>query len=651
MENSSMSKRLLLFGCFCFAFTLLSGKDIFVSPGGSDKNPGTEKAPFATIAFAVSKALPGDTVKIGPGLYREQITFTRSGKKGSPITLKGTRGKNGEFLTIVEGVGTTLSKWTPAPEIAPDVWKTDLAKRPDLMMMDGKMITYINRSTMALPRMKTLPDELYEDLVWSQFGPNCKRCPGLDLLSLKKDILFRHRYFGKRKELLWPTIGNVMTGWRDGKLYIRFADGDTPAKHTITASYGPGFTLKRASFLNFSDLHMRGSRYQFNITSGSTNNVIDNCLLMHGGARVKIDRGALNNTVQNSILTAGFIRGDLFQLRAENDMRGGVLYQVFKFFIGFSSSDDIGVSDHGTGSKILNNVMLQGLIGSDAYGPECEFAGNVVMGMSSVGICTGARTSGEFHHNLVLNSAIPLRIHNLRHERAKREEYHYKNIYIQAPNDGSQVYVHSASYLYGHDVINFEKGTSKYKKNPPNPVDPGKIFIYHNTFWGGGNWAPGFDVGYLYERFRTPMPFYYVNNVVKGCHRWKPFAQELQAGNLIYGYPNSVNNHPLRYPDMKKDNTLISEKLNGTIWNNKKIPGLYDLTLAKNSPALGVGIDISKPFIYKGKNFPAFPGFKPGYFKGKAPAAGALQDGEDMQLYVDMYRKAEKAMQIIKNAK
>ncbi len=629
----------------------LAAKDFFVSPQGNDKNTGTEQAPWKTIAFAAQKAKPGDTVKILPGLYREQIVFTRSGKKGAPITFEGSRGKDGAFLTIVEGVGTNLTKWEKAPEIAPDVWKTDLPNRPDLMMMDGKMITYINKSTMALPRMKQLPDELYETLMWDKFGPDCKRCPGFDLLSLKKDILFRHRYFGKRKELLWPTIGNVMTGWSNGKLYIRFADGSTPQKHNITASFGEGFSLKRASWLKFKNLHMRGSRYQIRISGGSSNNVIDNCLLMHGGARVRIDQGARNNTVQNSILTAGFIRGDLFQLRAANDMRGGVLYQVFKFILGHSSSDDIGVREYGTGTRVLNNVITQGLIGSDAYGPQCEFAGNVVMNMSSVGICTGPQTSGKFYHNLVMNSAIPLRVHALRHERAKREEYHFRNVFIQAPNDGSQVYVHCSSHLYGPDMVNFEKGTAKYKTDPPAPVDPGKIFIYHNTFWGGSDWTPGFDVGYLARRFRSVMPFYYVNNLVKGCHRWNPDAQILQAGNLMYGYPSAVNKNPIRHPGMKKDNLLLAEAQSGNIWNNKKIPGLYDLTLAKNSPALGVGIDISKPFTYKGKEFPAFPGFKPGYFKGKAPAAGAFQDGESMQMFIDMYRKAEKAMQIIKNAK
>ena len=185
----------LLFGV-C-AFVTLQARVYFVSPAGNDKNPGTQNAPFATVKKAAQKAAAGDTVKILPGLYREQIIFRNSGKKDAPITFEGVRGKDGEFLTVIEGIGTSLAKWEAAPEIAPDVWKTDVKKRPDLIMLDGKMIGFINRLTMALPRKKELPDEIKAVHIWDKFGPNCKRCPGLDLLALKKDVRFTHPYLGE----------------------------------------------------------------------------------------------------------------------------------------------------------------------------------------------------------------------------------------------------------------------------------------------------------------------------------------------------------------------------------------------------------------------------------------------------------------------
>ena len=87
-------KKLLFASLTLAALCCADGKVIYVSNSGNDRNPGSEKAPLKTIASAAKKALPGDLVKIAPGLYREQIKFTRSGKEVAPVTFAGTRGKN-----------------------------------------------------------------------------------------------------------------------------------------------------------------------------------------------------------------------------------------------------------------------------------------------------------------------------------------------------------------------------------------------------------------------------------------------------------------------------------------------------------------------------------------------------------------------------
>jgi hypothetical protein len=48
-----------------------------------------------------------------------------------------------------------------------------------------------------------------------------------------------------------------------------------------------------------------------------------------------------------------------------------------------------------------------------------------------------------------------------------------------------------------------------------------------------------------------------------------------------------------------------------------------------------------------GRTIPALPGFAPGYFKGKAPAAGAFQSGESQKKFFDMHRKALKSIALI----
>ena len=638
-----------LFLCAVLFSGAVFGAELFVSTSGNDENPGTAKAPFATIARAAAAAQPGDTVRIGPGLYREQITFVRSGKEGAPVTFAGTRGPGGEYLTVVEPPGRDLTGWSPAPEIGPEVWKAPLDKRPDLMLMDGFMITYINRRTMELPRRKALPAEMDEEMLWDKFGPRCRRLSGFDLLRLPVGIRQKHQYFHERRELFWDTIGFVLSGWREGMLYVRFADGGKPQDHRFTAACGSGFRLRNVSHLRFQDLFLRGSRIQFLLEGRSSHNTISRCLLMHGGSRVFIDRPVTYTTVRDCVLTAGFIRNDVFRLRKPDDMRGGMIYLVFKYIIGTALSDDVGVNDHGDRTSISGNTVLQGLIGIEAFGTNVEVRENYVREMASVGIYTGSRTTGKFHHNLVTNCGIPLRIHDIRHKRAYREEYHYCSVFVQEPMEGSQVWLHCSSHQEGPDMVNFEPGTRKYKKNPPAPVDAGKFYIYHNTFWGGNQrntYFPPFPVSYLSERFRMAMPFHLVNNIFKEHCNWRIRAHEILAGNLFYVF---FEDPKLKCKDsaVAKFNKFLNLKQSERIWKGGGLPGLPDLSLAPDSPALGTGVDVSRPFTVNGKNYPAFPGLKPGYFKGGAPAAGALQEGESMAFFNGLFLKGEKAVKML----
>ena len=626
--------------------------EIYVSPDGNDKNSGSAKAPFRTIGFAASKAKPGDTVKIGPGVYREQITFRKSGKKGAPITFAGTRGKNGEYLTIIEAPGILLDKWVPAPEIAPEVWKVKLVKRPDLITLDGKMIAFINASTMALPRWKDLPSELNENMFWGKFGPNCKRLPGLDLLTLPKDILVRHRYFGKRKELFWPALGYVLSGWKDGFLYLRFANGEKPQGRKIVASTGEGFVLNNVSHLYFKDLHLRSCRRQFRLQGRSSHNTIDSCLLMHGGARVRIDEGVTHTQVKNSIMTSGFIRDDLFGLRGSHDMRSCLVYTIFKYIIGTSLSDDVGVLHNGKFTRITGNVFLRGLVGIRAYGPDIHVQDNVVREMASVGISTGDACTGTFTGNLVMNCGIVLRIHHLRGKvGTKREEFHYRNLYVQARHAGSQFFLHCASYEPNPDEAKIVKAAKNAPQTPLTLVDPGHIYIYHNTFWGGPDLGSNFTVRVIASKLKRVLPFFVVNNVIKGGPRMESRSQELFNGNLLYTFDPAMRAMPQRDPEIARRNKLIGVEETKKLWNGGNVPGLPDMTLKAGSPALECAIDISKPFTANGKKFTAFPGFAPGYFKGKAPAAGAFQQGESQEKFFRMHKRAEDIAKMLRNNK
>lgn len=66
--------------------------EYYVSPNGSDDNPGTKEKPWKSIDYAVSKdsaVKAGDTILVQPGVYTELITLDKSGnQKLGHITLK-----------------------------------------------------------------------------------------------------------------------------------------------------------------------------------------------------------------------------------------------------------------------------------------------------------------------------------------------------------------------------------------------------------------------------------------------------------------------------------------------------------------------------------------------------------------------------------
>jgi Right handed beta helix region len=85
---------------------------LYVSPGGSDTNDGTERTPLQTIQAGLEKATPGTVINLAPGTYREQLTTVRDGAPGAPITIKGPetgKDRSGRYRAVVYGTGRVFS--------------------------------------------------------------------------------------------------------------------------------------------------------------------------------------------------------------------------------------------------------------------------------------------------------------------------------------------------------------------------------------------------------------------------------------------------------------------------------------------------------------------------------------------------------------
>jgi len=62
-----------------------------VSPTGNDRAAGNAAQPLQAIAAAAQRAMPGDTILVKPGVYRERVSPPRPGEPGKPIIYRGER--------------------------------------------------------------------------------------------------------------------------------------------------------------------------------------------------------------------------------------------------------------------------------------------------------------------------------------------------------------------------------------------------------------------------------------------------------------------------------------------------------------------------------------------------------------------------------
>jgi alpha-N-arabinofuranosidase len=103
----------------CISLFHQGGNELHVAVNGSDLNAGSKAAPFRTIQAAAEKAMPGDTVTVHAGLYREHINPPRGGISDSKrITFQAAPG---EEVTIT---GSEPAKgWVKE---SGDTWKLTL---------------------------------------------------------------------------------------------------------------------------------------------------------------------------------------------------------------------------------------------------------------------------------------------------------------------------------------------------------------------------------------------------------------------------------------------------------------------------------------------------------------------------------------------
>ncbi|MCP5559866.1 MAG: DUF5123 domain-containing protein [Verrucomicrobiaceae bacterium] len=83
----------------------LSAADRFVSPAGSNGNPGTEAQPWATLTYAAAQLVAGDTLYARSGTYAERLLLIgKNGTIAMPITIRNYPGET----PVIDGAAITV---------------------------------------------------------------------------------------------------------------------------------------------------------------------------------------------------------------------------------------------------------------------------------------------------------------------------------------------------------------------------------------------------------------------------------------------------------------------------------------------------------------------------------------------------------------
>ena len=140
----------------------IPGNDFFVSPTGSDSNPGTIAHPFLTIQKCATTAASGSTCELRAGTYHETVTpnsgITITSYDGEPVTLDGSDPVTGWILyqgsiykasvTLSSGdtnqvfVGSqmmTEARWPNGDDLFHVNWATAQTGTTDTVVMDSNL--------------------------------------------------------------------------------------------------------------------------------------------------------------------------------------------------------------------------------------------------------------------------------------------------------------------------------------------------------------------------------------------------------------------------------------------------------------------------------------------------------------------------------
>jgi hypothetical protein len=414
------------------------------SDGGRDSNSGTRSSPLATIPRAISAAGQGEHICVGPG------RFGRFAVTKSNITIEGTRGDNGEWLTTID------------PSVAmPTAWVKDSAHHG---------VYRASNSAIGFSPVAMITEQ----------GKYISRVlDGFSYMTKPENYIVPTDKYRKVEIKYWDAF-NALFMVEGGYTYVRFGNTDIdPNDQNLRVSNARiAIEIHNRDHVILRDLRIQGAEIGVSIEQGSSNNVLEDS---HLRACITLVR------VEDSDTSANLFRRNKLELNHLSSYKMGA-WNLRGADSEYNKDYKVGVKEYywelykrGMGERWQHAYYFS----RTGFGNVIEYndISNVMAGLHFIG--SGGLT---FHHNRLTNTSG-------------------SSIYCGKTSGGSGLHfkVHDNLILDCHQNVRIFTPIDDLKlfiyRNRfwnPRPLEPiifftnvssgeGRVYIYHNSLAEGKN--------------------------------------------------------------------------------------------------------------------------------------------------------------------
>lgn len=384
-------KKEILLAVGLLSISFLSAKEYHVSPSGSDAGEGTQASPFRTINYAAQVALPGDTVTVHNGVYREWVNPLSGGESPHKrILYRVAEGEKAELK------GSELVTNWKREKKGKGVWK---AVVPNTLFGDYNPFN----------------EKLYGDWFWSEYAYHTGDIY-LNDVSLYETTSLEKVYTPDTIRSLRDPEGttNVWYAVVDAEQTILYANFGTvdPNKETVEISVRPTCFYPTRQGLNY--ITLRG----FHISQAATRWAAPTAeqvgmVATHWCKGWIIEDNVIKNSRSNGI-TLGKERASGHNLECTDKRLDGTLHYIEVIFntlrLGWSKEQ---VGSHIVRNNVISDCEQTGICGSmgaafsEIYGNHIYniLAKQQFGGAEMAGIKLHGAIDTYIHHNRIHRSA------------------------------------------------------------------------------------------------------------------------------------------------------------------------------------------------------------------------------------------------------